>query len=180
MVEGDGFEVDADAAVDSGGGDAGAQEGGGVVGARGGGDDEAGDVAQGGDGVVVVEVAAETLLVGVAGDADHHRIVVAPMGKEGQGGGLAAQLVGGIVHVGQVLDLGDRHETGERGAQRGAENALLVEQGVEDASLAELLLQTLGHAVHAALKADVLAEDQHVRIAGEQACQCAVDRLPQR
>ena len=36
------------------------------------GDDQAGDVAQHADGVVVVEVAAEALLVAVAGDPHHH------------------------------------------------------------------------------------------------------------
>ena len=50
--------------------------GGGVVGPGRRGDDQAGDVAQHRDRVVVVEVAAEALLVAVAGDAHDHRVAV--------------------------------------------------------------------------------------------------------
>ena len=58
------------------------------------------------DGVVVVEVPAEALLVAVAGDAHHERVAVLALGEELQRGGLAPQLVLGVVQVGQVLDLG--------------------------------------------------------------------------
>ena len=81
--------------------------------------------------VVVVEVAAEALLVAVAGDAHDERVGVLPVGEERQAGRLAAQLVLGVVQVGEVLDLGDRHEPGHPGAERQAEDRLLVEQRVE-------------------------------------------------
>ncbi len=53
---------------------AGVQHRRGVVGPRRGGDHDARDVAQDADRVVVVEVAAEALLVAVAGDPQHHRV----------------------------------------------------------------------------------------------------------
>ena len=105
VVQRDRFEEDADAAVDGGRGDAGPQHRGRVVGPGRRRDDEAGDVAEHGDGVVVVEVAAEALLVAVAGDAHDERVAVLALGEELQRRRLAPQLVLGVVQVGQVLDL---------------------------------------------------------------------------
>ena len=81
------------------------QTGIGRVGRRG--EDNAGDVPKGGHRVVVVEVAAEPPLVGVGGDTNHHRVAVLTVGEEAEAGGLTPELVGGIVEIGQVLDLGD-------------------------------------------------------------------------
>jgi hypothetical protein len=47
--------------------------------ARGAGDEEPGISRSGGDAVVVVEVAAEALLVREAGDAHDHRVAVLPV-----------------------------------------------------------------------------------------------------
>src|SRR6266540_3649502 len=105
VVEGNGFQEEADSTVYFGRGGAGVQHGGGVVGAGGGGDHHAGDVAQRGDRVVVVEVAAEALLVAVAGDPDDNGVAVLDLREESQGGRLAADLIGGVVQVSQVLDL---------------------------------------------------------------------------
>ena len=144
------------------------------------GDHQAGDVAQHGDAVVVVEVAAEAALVAVPGDAHDERVRVLPVGEEAQAGGLAAQLVLGVVEVREVLDLGDRHEAGHAGAERQPEDRLLVEQRVEHPLAAGPLLQPAGHAVHAALGADVLAEHEHPAVGAEQVAERPVDRLRQR
>jgi hypothetical protein len=67
---------------------------------------QARDVAQRADRVVVVEVAAEALLVAEALDAHDHRVRELALGEEGERAGLAAQLVERVVEVGEVLDLG--------------------------------------------------------------------------
>ena len=77
-------------------------------------DDEPGDVAQHADRVVVVEVAAEALLVAEPGDAHDHRVAVLAVGEELQARRLAAELVLGVVQVGEVLDLRDRQQPGDR------------------------------------------------------------------
>ena len=79
-----------------------------VVAARRRGDDQARDVAQHAERVVVVEVAAEALLVAVAGDAHDHRVAELAVARRTQRRRLAAQLVLGVVQVGEVLDLRDR------------------------------------------------------------------------
>ena len=102
------------------------------------GDHEAGDVAQHRHRVVVVEVTAEALLVGEPGDAHDHRVAVRTVREERQARRLAAQLVLGVVQVGEVLDLGDRQQPAHPGAEREPEDRLLVEQGVEHAGCAGL------------------------------------------
>src|SRR5215470_3951306 len=64
VVEGDRLEEDADASVLTRAGDAGAKQGRGVIRPGRARHDQARYVAQGGNGVVVVKVAAETLLIG--------------------------------------------------------------------------------------------------------------------
>ena len=180
MVAGDRFEEHTDGAVGDRRRHARAQHRRGVgrVGRRG--DHQAGDVAQHGDAVVVVEVAAEALLVPVAGDAHDQRVGVLAVREEPQAGRLAAQLVLGVVQVGEVLDLGDRHQPGQPGAEGQAEDRLLVEQGVEHAAPAGLALQPAGDAVHAALDTDVLAEHEHPLVGAQQVAERPVDRLGQR
>ncbi len=84
------------------------------------------------------------------------------------------------MQVCQVLDLGDRQQAGEPGAEREPEYRLLVEQGVEDPGGPEPSLQPPGDAVHAALAADVLTEDQQFGVQGEEVGEGQVDRERQR
>ena len=128
VIQGNRLQEDADAAVQLGRGQAGAQHRRRVVRTGRAGDDQAGDVPQRGQAVVVVEVAAEPLLVGQPGDAHHHRVAVLGAGEEGQRGRLAADLVSGVVQVRQVLDLGHRQQAGQPGAQRNPEDGLLVQR----------------------------------------------------
>ena len=74
MVERDRLEEDHDPPVLERHPDATAEHAGRVLRTGRNGQDHAGDVAQSTDRVVVVEVAAEALLVGEARDADDHRI----------------------------------------------------------------------------------------------------------
>ncbi len=90
MVQGDRLQEHADRAVNVGGGDAGPQHRRSVVTAGWHGDDQARDVAQHGDCVVVVEMPAEALLVGQARHSHHHGIAKLPGGEELQAGRLAA------------------------------------------------------------------------------------------
>ena len=129
------------------------------------GQQQAGNIPQRPDAVVVVEVTAEALLVGQARDAHQQRVAELPGAEELERGGLAAELVQGVVQVGQVLDLGDRQEADVGGALGDAQDRGLVEQRVEDPPDAEALLQPVGHVVDTALAADVLAEQDQLRAA---------------
>src|SRR6185312_15703700 len=128
-----------------------------------------GDVAEHAEPVVVVEVAAEALLVPVALDPDDHPVPVRALREELQRGGLATKLVLGVVEVREVLDLGDRDEPGDRRSERQPEDRRLVEQRVEHALLAEAGLKATRDAVDAALEPDVLAEDERLAVVLEHA-----------
>ncbi len=174
-VERDRLEEDAHRAVGARGGDAGPQHRRRVVAARRRRDHEAGDVAQHGDRVVVVEVAAEPLLVAVARDPHDHRVAVPPGREELERRRLAAQLVLRVVEVREVLDLGDGQKAEVARADREAEDALLVEQRVEHAAHAGAPRQLGGDVVDAALPRHVLAEDDQLRVLREQIAERAVD-----
>ena len=113
------------------------------------------------------------------GDPDHHRVAEPALGEERQRRRLAAELILGVVQVGEVLDLRDRHQPGQAGAERQPEDRLLVQQGVEDPGRAEPAGQAAGDAVDAALDPDVLAEDDHPAVGGQDLGQGGVDRLGQ-
>ncbi len=175
-VEGDRLEEDRDAAVHLGRRDERAEHLDRVVGPRGDSDDEAGDVAERGDGVVVVEVAAEALLVAEALETEDEAVPELSLGEERERARLAPDLVLGVVVVGEVLDLGDRKEPCVRRADREAEDRGLVEERVEDAGLPVGLLEARGHVVDAALLAHVLAEDEGVLVLEEEVEQGGIDR----
>ena len=114
-----------------------------------------------------MEVTPESLLVAEPGDANDHRVAVLPVGEERQARRLAPQLILGVVQIGEVLDLRDREQPGHAGAERDTEDRLLVEQRVEHAGGAELLLQPSRDAVHPALEGDVLTEHDRPRLVDE-------------
>ena len=174
------LEEHGDAAVDLRGGDARPQHRGRIVRPGGRCDHEPRDVTKHPDGVVIVEVAAEALLVAVAGDPDHDAVPVAALGEELQCRRLSAQLVLRVVQVGEVLDLGYRHEAGDRRPERQSENRCLVEQGVEHAPGAEPRMQATGDAVDAALRRHVLAEDEKLGRMLEPVGERRVDALRER
>src|SRR5918996_927293 len=61
---------------------------------------DAGDVSKHRDRVVVVEVAAEALLVREAGDSDHHGIPILAIGEEREEGRFTAYLIFRVVKIG--------------------------------------------------------------------------------
>lgn len=69
--------------------------------------DQARNIPQHGEGVVVVKMTAKALLITQSGDANHHGVRELTVGEKGQGGGLATQLVFRVVQVGQKLDFRD-------------------------------------------------------------------------
>ena len=124
-----------------------------------------------------MEVAAEAALVGVGGDTDDHGVAVLPLGEELQRRRLAPQLVGGIVEVGQILDLRYRHEAVDAGSEGSSEDRLFVEDRVEHLAITEPAMEASGDAVHTALAGHVLAEHERVPIGGQDRSQRGVDRL---
>ncbi len=122
---------------------------------------------------------AEAFLVGQPGDPHHHRIAVLALGEEAERGGLAADLVGRVVQVGEVLNLRHRQHARQAGAQRQPEDGLLVKERVEHPSRAELAQQPAGHPVDAALAGHILPEHEHVGPGGQGVGQGGVDDLGQ-
>ena len=127
-----------------------------------------------------MEVPAEALLVSVPRDPHHHPVAVLTLREELQRRCLAAQLILGVVEVGEVLDLRHRHEAAHGGAEREAEDRRLVEQRVEHPAGAEAGVEAAGDAVDAALRRDVLAEQEHLGMSVERGGEGAVDREGQR
>ena len=144
------------------------------------GDDQPWNVAQHGNGIVVVEMTAEAFLITEPGDAHDHRIGVLPVREKRQGRRFAAQLIFRIVQIGQELNLRDRHETIMAGADGEPENGLLVEQSVDHPVDAKARLQLLRHAIDAALAADILARQQNFRMFQHQIGQCPIDDAAHR
>ena len=75
------------------------------------------------------------------------------------------------------LDLDDRAVAAQRHADRGAEDAGLGERGVDDAVLAEVLLQALGDPEDTAELADVLAHEDDLGVLLHGGAQAARDAL---
>src|SRR5260370_42127927 len=63
------------------------------------------------------------------------------------------------------LDLGDGNEAVERGADGHAHDPRFSERRVQHARLAELRVETIGGAEHAAFAPDVFAHDEHALVA---------------
>src|SRR5437762_3132908 len=68
------------------------------------------------------------------------------------------QLLRRRIRVLTELNLCDGHQSTDRHTHGAADDPLFGEAGVENATLAELSLEALGHEVHAAFAADVLPE----------------------
>jgi hypothetical protein len=93
---------------------------------------------------------------------------------------LADDLVEPGVDEAVELDLADRAEAPHRQADRGADDAGLRQRGVDDATLPEVLLQTVGDPEDPAEAADVLPHHDHLRVALHGGAQARVQGLAQR
>jgi hypothetical protein len=98
------------------------------------------------------------------GDADDDRHPDPALGPEVDLRDLADDLVVGGVDEAVELDLDHRAVAAHRHADRGADDAGLGERAVDDAVLAEVLLQTVGDPEDAAELADVLPHDQDLGV----------------
>ena len=152
-----------------------AQHGRGIVAARRAADHQPRDVAQCGDRVVVVEMAAEAALVAQRRDAHHHRVAVLAVAEELQAGRLAADLVAGVVEISEVLDFRHRQHADVGVTLCQAEDDGFVQQRIEHALVAEGLVQAFGDRINAALLRHVLTEQQRFRILAEQIVQRLID-----
>ncbi len=122
-----------------------------------------------------MEMPTKAALVTQRRHPHHHRIAELAIGEELQGASLAADLVAGVVKIGQVLDFRQRQHAQVGETLGKPKNHRLVQQGVEDARALEGLVQPLGDGVDAALLRHVLAEQQHFRVLAEQIVQRVVD-----
>ena len=78
------------------------------------------------------------------------------------------------------LDLGHGHESGHRQADARADDGRLRDRRVEHAGVAEPFEQTVGHAEHPAVVADVLADQDDALVAGHLRGQRVVDGCEHR
>ena len=78
------------------------------------------------------------------------------------------------------LDLGDRPQAVDRGADRGADDHRLGQRRVDDAVVAELGPQAVGGQEHAALLADVLAQDDDRLVAAHLVGERLADGVDER
>src|SRR3546814_18256592 len=102
-------------------------------------------------------MSAEARLIAEPRDADDHRVGILTVGEKAERRRLAANLVLGIVDIGEELDLGHRDEAVVRHADRETEARLFVEKGVDDARRSEALMKLGGDIVDTPLRPDILA-----------------------
>jgi hypothetical protein len=95
-------------------------------------------------------------------------------------GQLADDLVVRRVDEAVELDLADRPVAADGQADRGPDDPGLGERGVEDAVLAEVLLQAVGDAEDTTQLADVLAHEDDLRVLLHGRAQALVDGLGHR
>src|SRR6266568_8870532 len=79
-------------------------------------------------------------------------------------GDLGHDLVEGRIDESVELDLAHRAVTAQRHAESRSDDARFGQRGVDDAVVAEILLQRVGDPEYAAEAADVLAHQQDLRI----------------
>src|SRR5277367_4421298 len=95
-----------------------------------------------------------------AGNAHHHRRSE-PIHSTPAHGAAVIQLFGGRIRILAELNFRYRHQSRRGHTDGTADDAFLGEAGVEYSVHTELLLQSQRRRMHAALAADVFAEDQH-------------------
>ena len=111
-----------------------------------------------------MKVPTKAFLVTQTGYPHYHRVGVLAVGEEAKCRRLATQLVLGIVQISEKLDLHYRYQTALAHADAKPENALLVEQGIDNTLRAELGLQPLGDAIDSAFAANIFASHDQVWI----------------
>ena len=118
----------------------------------------------------MIEAAAD---VAAARRADNHRHRRAAAVPIPEGRRLIDDLIEAAGDEVGKLHLGDRPVTTERRADADAHDGRFGDRRVDHAHLAELVIEALGDAECAAVGADILAQDEDLRIAPH-----LLDRLP--
>ena len=168
VVERDGLEEHTNPSKLLGSRSHGAEHTGRVIAAARAANQEARDLTQRSDAIVIVEVTTESFLVGEARNAHDHRIGILPLAKELHGACFSTKLVNRIHEVGKVLNLGEGEQASMPSSNGHAEDALLVEQGVEHPTDTEALHQVCGDMIDAALASNILSEHDHPVFGGHQ------------
>ncbi len=104
-------------------------------------------------------------------------IVVRAVGTLVQLGDLRDDLVEGRIDEAVELDLAHRAVAANRQTDRGADDGRLGQRRVDDAVLAEVLLQSVGDAKDAAEATDVLAHQEDLGVLLHRATQSLVEGL---
>ena len=114
---------------------------------------------------------------GSVGETHHYRHLGVAPGAEPISAQMTDDLIEGRVHEAVELDLGHGPGPGQRHSHCGPDDARLVQWGVDHPTLAKPLLEALGHPEDPAGQADVLAEDDDLRVALHRLVECRIDRL---
>jgi hypothetical protein len=122
----------------------------------------------------VVLNSADTALKGQANDEAHGVDAVAALVQFGD---LRDDLIEGRVHETVKLNLAHRAIPANRETNRGADNGRLGQGRVDDAVLAEVLLQAVGDAKDAAQLAHVLTHDENLLVLLHRSSQSLVEGL---
>jgi hypothetical protein len=125
----------------------------------------------------VIETAAD---VAPARRAHHDRDRRAAAVAIAQRGRLVDDLIEAARDEVGELHLGDRAVAAQRRADADADDRRLGDGRIDHAHLAELLVQSLGHAEGAAVRTDVLTQHEHLRIAAHLFGERLADRFEVR
>ncbi len=150
----------------------------GVLGGGAGHDPQPGGVGE--VGLVGLAVVLDRADPAAVGDADDHRQPELAEGAVVHLGDLADDLVEGRVDEAVELDLDDGPVAAQGQADGAAHDPGLGQRGVDDAVLAEVLLQALGDAEDTAELADVLAHEQDLGVALHGGAHAGVEGLGDR
>ena len=118
---------------------------------------------------------AKALLIPKPRNPQHHRVGKLTIGKKRQCRRLAAQLIFGVVQIGQKLNFGHRDKTVMRHADGKAQNRLLVQQCVDHPAGAKAGMQLLRHAVNATFAPDIFAHHHDLGVLQHQIGQRPID-----
>mmetsp|Transcript_22394 Transcript_22394/g.35956 ORF Transcript_22394/g.35956 Transcript_22394/m.35956 type:complete len:437 (-) Transcript_22394:1972-3282(-) len=138
--------------------------------------DQPRNVTQHGQRVVIVKMTAKPLLIAKPCDPQNHRVRPLPVRKEGQRRRLPTQLIFGIVQIGEELNFGHGNEPVMGHADGQTQNALLIQQRVDDPPRAKARVQLLGDAINATFAANIFAHDHGFWVGQHQVRHGPVDQ----
>src|SRR5699024_7065843 len=129
------------------------------------------------DGLGTLRMVLRRADAAAVGHPDDHRDAFLAQGAVVQLRDLGDDLVVGREDEGVELDLDDRAVAADGHADRGADDAGLGQRGIDDSLRTEVLLQTFGDAEDTAELADVLADEDDLRVVLHGLAHSGGDRL---